>query len=67
MDWVKVCVDCSTELTNSLPVNTDEAKSNKNKPAKNEKVVTIAIFYSLLEAEVRKSKLESEGIKEYCF
>lgn len=72
-DWVKVCPDCHVDLVDKLPVGPEPDTTNQaldpyffnKRPAKYEKLVTVATYTYAVEAYLALAKLKSEGI--LCF
>jgi len=56
-DWVEKCPDCKVKLVDTLPLPDD----SKHHPA-NESLVIIAKYSTLVDANLIKEILESEGI-----
>jgi hypothetical protein len=59
--WVTTCPDCKTALVASKPAAKVKRKSVPRK------LVTVAVYDFIAEAELNKAKLESEGIPAFIF
>lgn len=61
-DEIKTCVDCGTALVAEDVIS---AQKSKPKSVSDEPIVTVAIYNSVLEAHVGRSKLEQAGIPSF--
>jgi len=62
-DWVEKCIDCGSTLTDTRPLlpepETEDALVSSADP-----VVTIAVYKNVVDADLVRSILESEGIRD---